>query len=76
MSTGLPLTPDLIYDEIKSAREILTRWEDRVQKIPGADTPATEEELAQFVRELSGELLIASGKMQNLSVVLTERLFR
>lgn len=75
--SGLPLSADLIHDEIKSAKDILGRWEARlVAGIPGVDLPASEDETLQFIRELTGELLVVANKMQGLSVILSERLLR
>jgi hypothetical protein len=74
---SLPITPNVIYDEIKSAREILQRWEERfAQPIPSIDSPGSEEQLVQMLRELTGELLVVANKTNGLSVILTERLIK
>jgi hypothetical protein len=72
----LPVSPDLIHEELQGTINILTKWLDAVNKgVPGVDIPGpdVEEALDNFLRELTGELLLAAGKAHNLAVVLSER---
>ena len=72
----LPVSPDTIYDEIQSAKAILARWEERLEKrsIPGIDAPGGEEQLLDYMRELCGELQVVSNKCHGLAVILAENL--
>jgi len=76
MSSGLPVSPDTIHDEIKSARQILARWKTRILHIPSVDVPGSEDEMVQFIRELTGELLVVANKTNGLSMILSERLLK
>jgi hypothetical protein len=66
------ISSPLILSEIESAQAILARWHERVsQGIPGLDLPAsTEEAAAVFYDELSSELFVSAGKIENLAHVL------
>lgn len=62
----------LILAEIEGAKAILSRWEERVGAgIPGQDLPASSEDAAvAFYDELSSELLVSAGKIENLAHVI------
>lgn len=71
MSEILPVSGDVIHAEIESAERILAKWREQVSKgIPAVDLPGTEENLARFVTELCGELLVVAGKCQTLAAVV------
>lgn len=74
MSLKLSVHPDTLYDEIKSARELLSKWEVRLrdEPIPGLDSPGSEESTARFLVELCGELQVVANKCTGIAVVLTE----
>ena len=75
-SMTLPVTPDNIYEELKSAERVVAKWRESVGKgIPGVDvlTSDAEAQLDAYMRQLTGELLFVAGKLQNLAVVLSER---
>jgi len=68
----LPVTQETLQSEMKAAVVILNKWISKVDEgIPGVDLPAQPEALEDFMRALCGELLIVSGKCENLSNVLT-----
>jgi hypothetical protein len=66
------ISSNLILTEIDSAQAILARWRERVAEgIPGLDLPAsTEEAAAVFFDELSSELFVSAGKIENLAHAL------
>ena len=72
----LPISGDNIHEELSHVEKIVTTWRMSVDKgIVGVDTPApdAEEKLELYLRQLTGELLFAAGKLQNLAVLLSER---
>jgi len=67
----LPVSPDLIHDELESAKKILEKWIEKVKAgLPVVDNPGDEMQLDLFIRELCGELRVCAGKCGNLSEVL------
>ena len=72
----LPISPDNIHTELEHVEAIVKKWREYVGKgIVGIDQPAAdaEEKLDAFLRQFTGELLFASGKLQNMAVVMSER---
>lgn len=72
----LPITPDNIHTELEHVEAMVKKWREAIGKgIPGIDMPAQDAEakLDSFMRQFIGELLFASGKLQNMAVVLSER---
>lgn len=70
----LPVSREVILSELDAARAILQKWDEAVRAgIPGVDVHAPEEALEEFVAQLSGELLIVTGKCQTLAEVLYGR---
>lgn len=67
----LPVSPDLISEELESAKKTLEKWLEKVNAgLPVVDQPGDEHQLDLFVRELCGELRIVAGKCGNLAEVL------
>ena len=67
----LPVTQETMLSELKTSKAILESWIQKVEAgIPGLDIPAPPDRLADFMGALCGELLIVSGKCENLSNVL------
>lgn len=76
LSTTLPISPDNIHKELEHVEEVVTKWKVFVGNgIPGVDIPAqnAEEKLDMFLRQFTGELLYAAGKLQNVAMVLSDR---
>lgn len=71
---SMPISPEVLYDEILSAAKILEKWKARVgdEGIPSVDKPATPEQYDLFIRQLAGELLIVAGKCSNISSIILE----
>ena len=68
---SLPVSPDVLHNELETARSILDKWTKLVDKgVPGVDTPANPEQLDRFLREMCGELQIVSGRCDTLVEVL------
>lgn len=69
----LPVEPETIVEEMKSARAILDKWIKSVEEgVPVIDIPTgSPEQLEDFVRALCGELLIVTAKCESLSNVLS-----
>lgn len=67
----LAVTQETILSELKSSKDILESWIKKAEEgIPGLDIPAPPDRLEDFMRAFCGELLIVSGKCENLSNVL------
>lgn len=67
----LPVTQEVMLSELKSSKDILEAWIQKIEAgIPGMDVPAPPERLEDFMRAFCGELLIVSGKCENMSNVL------
>lgn len=71
---SLPISPDVLYDELVSAAKILEKWKTRVgvEGIPGMDKLATPEQFDLFTRQLAGELLVVAGKCSNIASIILE----
>lgn len=70
---ALPVSPDVIYDELKSARDILDKWVERLgtKQIPNVDMPGQDPRALEFfLNELVGELQVVSGKCDTLSEII------
>lgn len=67
----LTVSPDLIVDELESAKKILEKWIKKVNDgLPVIDEPGDQEQLSLLLRELTGELRICAGKCGNLAEVI------
>ncbi len=68
----LPVTQDVLISELETSKKYLEEWIEKVKEgIPGVDRPAPPDVLDDFLRSLCGELLVVSGKCENLSHVLS-----
>ena len=71
-SISLPISPDVLHNELESARAIMEKWTQLVSKgIPGVDVPASPEASERFLRELVGELQLVSGRCDTVVEVLS-----
>ena len=71
MQNPLPITPDVLHNELETARAILDKWTQIVNNgLPGIDTPAPQEALDQLIWQMRGELQIVSGRCDTLVEVL------
>lgn len=72
----LPLEPDTLHDELKALRDILVKWEAKIDKepLPGVDTPEDVTRLQAFLLPLKGELALVSARAAALAELL-EQLF-
>lgn len=68
----LPITPDTLHNEVESAGKILTAIQGRLGDIPGVDSPGSEEQTVEFLREVCGELMVAANKCQGLASILAD----
>lgn len=69
----LPVHPDNIYNELDSVEKLVAKWREAVGNgLPGIDKPAQDAEarLESFLMQMTGEMMLAAGKLQNLSMVL------
>lgn len=67
----LPISPDVLHNELEGARSILEKWVKLVgDGLPCIDQPGNPEQLDQLIRELVGELQIVSGRCDTLVEVL------
>lgn len=72
--TVAALRSEVILKELLSVREIVDSWCARVEQgLPCVELPASEEALEAFLRQFVGEMLLASGKCQNMAMILAER---
>jgi hypothetical protein len=76
----LPVSRQLLLDEIRSAKAILERWEKIVDPdntdslMPVLDVQAPREHLAECLIEMQAELVIAAGKCENLAESIHNRM--
>lgn len=70
----LPVSPDVILQELTTAKVILEKWEKILNEVgvPGTDVPGGEDQLDDFSRELCGELRLVGGKCNNLADTIVE----
>ena len=70
----IPMSLDLIYDEIKSAKKVLEKWEKSLAdgQVPGVDLPGGDQQLIDYMSELCGELQVVSNKCHGLAIILAE----
>ncbi len=69
---SLPVSADVLHNELESARGILAKWTDIVNNgLPCIDKPANPTELDKLLREMCGELQIVSGRCDTLVEVLS-----
>jgi hypothetical protein len=72
----LPINPETIYEELQSVEKVVAKWRESIGTgIVGIDKPAPDAEarLEAYMREFVGELLLVSGKCQNMALILAER---
>jgi hypothetical protein len=68
---GLPVSPNVLYNELETARSILEKWTKAVgEGIPMVDQPGSPDALESFLRTLVGELQVVSGKCDTLAEIL------
>ena len=75
----LPVSRQLLLEEIRSAKAILERWEKIVDPesdvpMPVLDVQAPREHLAECLIEMQAELVIAAGKCENLAEAIHNRM--
>jgi hypothetical protein len=66
----------ILTSELKSARDILTKWVDKLEKegVPVTDFDATTEESVDWIRNLCGEVGLVAGKIDAITAsILGER---
>lgn len=70
----LPMTKDLLLDELRSARTIISRWLDDFEKngVPGEDGQLSEDQLELFLMKICGELTVCANKCSSLASVLSQ----
>jgi hypothetical protein len=68
----LPVSPDTIYDELKSCHALLGKWIERigVKGLPGLDLPGGDDQLDDALKEFCGETLLVSRKLEALSEIV------
>lgn len=70
----LPVSPDLLHDEMRSVQKILEKHIQRLNAgLPGIDGPSTEggeAALAAVLKEMVGELYYGASKLESLARVL------
>lgn len=69
---ALPISPDVLHNELETARAIMDKWTTLIGEkgIPGVDTPAPLQDTERFLREMIGELQVVSGKCDTLAEVV------
>lgn len=71
----LPVSRELMVDEIESSMKVLNKWSGALQgNIPGIDVPGSEEQLQALLEELSSELQVVASKVQSLALIVGEKL--
>lgn len=76
MAESLPINPETIYEELQSVEKLVAKWRKSIgDGIVGVDKPAPDSEakLEAYMREFIGELMLVSGKCQNMALILAER---
>lgn len=69
----LPMSPDLIHDELDSVICVLLKHKERLNRgLPGIDPEADERfTLDGVMTELIGEVMYCAGKLENLARTLS-----
>jgi hypothetical protein len=65
----LPLSTEVIQLELKSAIDILSKWESDTRQIPGQDVPADADQIEEFFRQFAGELILVARKCEALAAI-------
>jgi hypothetical protein len=74
----VPISQQILLEEIESAKLILDKWAEKVAAgIPGVDVPMSGnmpagERLDLWLLEMMGELQLVSGKTANIVSILSE----
>jgi hypothetical protein len=69
----LPVSTEVMLSELSTTKLILDKWMTAIAKgIPVIDIPTEEINLHKFLRELCGELRIASNKCDSLSETIMD----
>ena len=65
------LSKELILAEIGGSRQILEKWEARIEEgIPVLDLPAPQERLEEFLHGLASELMVCAAKCETISALV------
>jgi len=71
----LPVSPEVIHNELETAVAVLQKWQKKMDEVPGVTIPATDPQaLNLFLVQLIGELRVVAGKCDTLSETLTSGL--
>lgn len=76
MMPPLPVSTEVILEELGAVRRILEKWEltIRDQGIPAVETEAPAEDMTYFLKQFCGELEICSSRIHSLGAVIDESL--
>ena len=70
-SVSLPVSGDVLHNELDTARGILDKWVKIVSEgLPAVDVPGDPAQLDKLLREMCGELTLVSGRCDTLVEVL------
>ncbi len=68
----LPISKAVLKEEINLALRVLNKWDQKMDAgIPGVEFPAAEDQLHDFLRELCGEFMLLSGKLENIADIIS-----
>jgi hypothetical protein len=69
----LSISKAVLREELNLAQRILTKWQEKLEAgIPGVDFPVDDMAFDSFLREAVGELMVVSGKLENIATLLSE----
>jgi hypothetical protein len=72
-SAYLPISPQVLLEELSSIKKILEKWEADVQSgIPVVELEAPAEHYTWFIRQLCGELELCASRLHNLGASLLD----
>lgn len=70
-ATYIPISRDVLRAELAVAINILQKWHAELEEgIPGIEKPGSIENVEEFLKVFYGELLIVSGKCENIANVI------
>lgn len=65
------LSKAVLTEELTLAQRILAKWQEKLAGgIPGTEVPAADEDIEYFHREMAGEFLLVSAKLESIANLL------
>ncbi len=67
----IPMSKEVLVAEVNLGISVLMKWKQKIEEgVPGRDFPGDEVSADAYCRELTAELLVVAGKMENLANII------